>query len=204
MNNNFDEGSGPARPTPPPVRLCPKGHGELDIDGTCQICTRPTWLNSPWVHLAYGLALATASYYASNHELYEPRSYDSIFAMLMAFTFFAWRCFSAIVQWSLRASNSISRKPATPAHYQRRLHCRVCGSEINTEDWCRECSRKRSRAAVVLLFLVLPLLGASACFSYLTFGTKVIYPFLIASLGFLPPLILSVVQYFQNLPKKQK
>lgn len=186
---------------PIPGKRCHRGHGELTPEGTCSVCRKRSWMYSPLLHLGYGFATAALCFWVANSKNLLVGTYDFIVPFFLSISMLAWGGVTSVVQYALHRSNrnSIKRKESGP--YKRRLPCLVCEDELDEKGWCRTCSRRRVRSIVVLLLLLIPVLGMNACFYTFVIGSSSPVLYILPIAVFLPPIIFSVIQYTDCLPK---
>lgn len=183
-------------------RRCHRGHEELAADGTCPICRKRSWMYSPMLHLVYGLGAAAFFYWISRSGLFLDGTYDFIAPLLLSFSMLFWGILTASVQFALLRSSRNLLNVTTFGPYKRRMRCQVCGDELDVKNWCRTCSRQRSRSLVIFVMLLLPSLGIGSCFSYYALAGSTLLLFSVILGVLLPPVILASIQYTDSLPKK--
>ena len=185
-----------------PVRRCHRGHGELTPEGTCPICRKRSWMYSPLLHFTYGTAAAMLSFLISNSSGLLVGRYDFIYPFFLSLSMFAWGIITAAVQYELNWRKEKPAEQADQGPYKRRLPCSICGDELDEKNWCRTCSKQRSRALTILVLLLLPALGMSACFSFYILNSLSPFLYVLPIAILLPPIIFAVIQYTDCLPKK--
>ena len=183
-------------------RRCHKGHGELAADGTCPICRKRRWMSSPLLYLGYGWTTAAICYWISHYGFLLTGTYDFVLPLFLSFSLFIWGIVASLVQYSLQQSSNSNPEGVVSGPYKRRLPCQVCGDELDEKNWCKDCSRQRSRSLTIFIMLLLPLLGMSACFSFFALGSNSPALVIVTFAVLLPPLLLAAIQYSDSLPKR--
>lgn len=187
---------------PIPVRRCHRGHGELTPEGTCPICQKRSWMYSPLLHLGYGTTAAITNFLISNSSGLLIGRYDFIYPFFLSLSMFVWGVATAAVQYELNWRKIKPAKQLDQGPYRRRLPCSICGNLLDEKNWCYTCSKQRSRALTILVLLLLPTLGMAACFTFYTLNSLSPFLYVLPIATFLPPIIFSVIQYTDCLPKK--
>jgi hypothetical protein len=184
-----------------PVRRCHRGHGELTSEGTCPICRKRSWMYSPLLHLGYGWIMAAICYWVAHYGFLLSGRYDFIVPLFLSISLFIWGIVASIVQYHLEESIGQNVGETNSGPYKRRLPCQVCGDELDVKNWCKACSRQRSRSLTIFVMLLIPMLGMNACFSFFAFSSGSLTVLILTIAVLLPPAILTAIQYFDSQPK---
>jgi hypothetical protein len=158
---------------------------------------------SPLLYLGYGWIMAAICYWVAHYGFLLSGRYDFMVPLFLSVSLFIWGIVASIVQYHLQESSGKIVVETNSGPYKRRLPCQVCGDELDEKNWCKTCSRQRSRSLTIFVMLLVPTLGMNACFTFYAFASGSLTVLILTIVVLLPPAVLTGIQYSISHPKRK-